>query len=167
MFAVYNSIVTPLEIAFEPPFAKDTWFTVIDLVLNAFYVADICVNMRTSYINEGGEEIVKPYKIVTNYCKGLFAIDLVSSIPFGVFPDPGIWKVLSILKVIRLLRMRKVIANLETVVEVKALAQIAFLVFLLFVIMHVVGCVWFLVVRDDKVWIPPPDFIEAGNPEIY
>ena len=51
--------------------------------------------------------------------------------------------------------------------EVKALAQIAFLVFLLFVIMHVVGCIWFLKVRDDMLWIPPPDFIEAGNPEIY
>jgi hypothetical protein len=68
---------------------------------------------------------------------------------------------------VRVFRLRKIIANLETVVEVKALAQIAFLVFLLFVIMHVVGCIWFLKVRDDMLWIPPPDFIEAGNPEIY
>ena len=58
LFAVYNSVVTPVEIAFEPPWTKEVWFTATDLILNAFYIADICVNMRTSYIDEGGEEIV-------------------------------------------------------------------------------------------------------------
>jgi hypothetical protein len=67
IFAIYNSIVTPLEIAFEPPFSKSVWFRVLDLLLNAFYIADIGVNFRTTYIDEGGEEIVAPCKIAVNY----------------------------------------------------------------------------------------------------
>jgi len=51
VFAIYNSFVTPIEIAYEPPFSKTAWFKIVDLVLNGFYIADIVVNMRTIYID--------------------------------------------------------------------------------------------------------------------
>ena len=59
--------MTPLEIAFEPPFSKSVWFFTIDLLLNAFYIADIAVNFMTTFVDEGGTEIVTPCKIAVHY----------------------------------------------------------------------------------------------------
>jgi hypothetical protein len=33
--------------------------------------------------------------------------------------------------------------------------------------MHVIACLWYFLVISDEQWIPPIDFIEAGNSEIY
>jgi hypothetical protein len=33
--------------------------------------------------------------------------------------------------------------------------------------MHVLGCIWYKITDAEKVWIPPKDFIYAGNPDIY
>jgi hypothetical protein len=42
-----------------------------------------------------------------------------------------------------------------------------FLVGALTLVMHVIGCLWYYLVNSNGVWIPPFDFIEAGNSEIY
>lgn len=33
--------------------------------------------------------------------------------------------------------------------------------------MHILGCFWFSIVSIEKVWIPPLDFIWAGQAKIY
>ena len=33
--------------------------------------------------------------------------------------------------------------------------------------MHIIGSVWYLITSVDKVWIPPKDFIYAGQADIY
>ena len=33
--------------------------------------------------------------------------------------------------------------------------------------MHIIGCVWYLITAIEKIWIPPKDFIYAGDPTIY
>ena len=53
-FAIYNSFMTPVAIAYEPAWSNEAWYTTVDLILNAFYIADIFVNLRTTYIDEGG-----------------------------------------------------------------------------------------------------------------
>ena len=33
--------------------------------------------------------------------------------------------------------------------------------------MHITACVWYYIISQNQIWIPPLDFIEAGNSEIY
>lgn len=33
--------------------------------------------------------------------------------------------------------------------------------------MHILGCFWYYVISQDKVWIPPLDFIWAGMQMVY
>jgi hypothetical protein len=42
-----------------------------------------------------------------------------------------------------------------------------YLVLALTLVMHVIACLWYWLVNRNGVWIPPFDFIEAGNSEIY
>lgn len=31
---------------------------------------------------------------------------------------------------------------------------------------HLTGCIWFLIIRDDEEWVPVPDFL-TGTTEVY
>mmetsp|Transcript_93059 Transcript_93059/g.128239 ORF Transcript_93059/g.128239 Transcript_93059/m.128239 type:complete len:101 (-) Transcript_93059:615-917(-) len=99
--------------------------------------------------------------------KGMFLIDLISSLPFSYIHKS--LNVLSILKVVRIRRLSKMINKLSLAEETKAYIKILQLIFYLFLYMHLLGCSWYYIVAviGDKGWIPPLDFIWAGRPEVY
>ena len=99
-----------------------------------------------------------------NPSTGLFFIDLFSSIPYTLI-GLSMLKFLKILKISRITRLTKVINKLEMEEDSKAFVKILKLIFDLFLIMHVLGCLWYLVVNIDRVWAPALDFIWVSRPK--
>jgi len=93
----------------------------------------------------------------------------VSTIPFDYFGGPELLAMLGLLKMTRLSRISTIISRLRLKEHIKALIKIAQLTFYLFLVIHIVGCLWFWLVRQEKKWIPPFDFIvvPAGNTDLY
>lgn len=138
----------------------------------AVFILDIYFQMNTTYYDSDGEEIFNKTKIRAHYARGLFAIDLVSSLPFGEMgPDFASLRALTILKVVRVLRLTTVINKMDSDEEDKSLLRLLYIVFKLVLAMHLVGSFWYGGVSDiwgDKYWIPPLDFVYAGiYPTIY
>ena len=83
ILAIWNCVVEPLVIAFNPPSFKSTRFIVANYLINSIFMIDIIMNFRTSYTHSlTGDEILDPKKIASNYLRGIFWIDLLSVIPF-------------------------------------------------------------------------------------
>ena len=143
----------------------------IDSFCNVFYLIDVGVNFRTSYIDYDGEEVREPCKIAKRYMSGMFLTDIISSIPYRLLIPAqskfNLLRALALLKVARVLRMNKFINDLPINQESKATLKISYLIFQLFLLMHVLGCIWYKITETNRVWIPPKDFIYAGNPDIY
>lgn len=72
----------PFEIAFEPPSIPA--IEVINASIELFFIIDIGLAFRTSYLTHHGEEIIDWRKIAFNYIfRGAFFFDLLSVIPFN------------------------------------------------------------------------------------
>ena len=84
--ALYSVLVIPIRIGIN----VDLWDPVynwIDLVTWLIYFSDVFVNVRTTYIDNFGHEVVQDRKIAMNYMKSMrFYIDILS-----LFNLPNLW----------------------------------------------------------------------------
>ena len=99
--------------------------------------------------------------------KGSFFIDFMSTFPFGpIFNAAGLTNpnyflfadIMSLLKVMRLKKILKKIRDMPITIEDKALMQVMFYAFLIFVYTHIIGCIMWLSLKTNEVWIPAVDF---------
>ena len=161
VFASYNCFQIPIEVAFDPPFFKLPLVVALAYMIDFAFFIDILVSFRTTYINElNGQEVVNPRMISIYYLKGQFIIDFLATVPFDTFAslllgEAGFFKVLGALKLVRVLRLNRMIVYLRTSMEIKATLQVFKLIFFLLIYEHCFCCVWWLLVKDDPVWIPP------------
>jgi len=81
LFAVlYCTFSVPYDMCFEPP--KSNASSIVDMVVEAFFLIEICLNFFTTYIDsDDGEEVKHPLFIATTYVKAWLPIDIISSIP--------------------------------------------------------------------------------------
>ena len=99
-------------------------------------------------------------KLQNNYIySGRFGIDVLSTIPFDYVGGPELLAIMGLLKLTRLRRISTIIARLNVNEQIKALIKMAQLTFYLFLVIHIVGCIWFWVAKQNEEWIPPYDFI--------
>ncbi|KAL8565864.1 hypothetical protein ACOMHN_057359 [Nucella lapillus] len=56
---------------------------IVDLIVDLMFIADILINFRTTYV-ENGEVVSDKHKIASNYVKGWFLIDTIAAIPFDL-----------------------------------------------------------------------------------
>jgi len=138
----------------------------VEIILDLFFMFDIVLNFRTSYINNHtGDEITDPRTIAYNYLtSGKLVIDLLSSFPYDyVARSTGsstvVWKSLSFLRILRVYRLSKLMVFLRARDEVKLIIKFLQLFLYLIMYVHVIGCIFFLVVSDAEVWVPPSQTI--------
>ena len=71
---------------------------------------------------------------------------------------------LGLLKINRVFRVGALITQANMDKNTKAAMKIFYFTFLLFIYIHLVGCMWFLVINTNKDqerrWVPPYDFID-------
>ena len=64
---------------------------------------------------------------------------------------------LKLLKLIRLARLSRVITYLNFKSNVKMSLRLGKLIFFLILYLHLIGCFWFYIARQDEKWSPPFD----------
>ena len=78
LLAFITTMLQSLNVAFKP-FGK--WFDVYDGFVFVIYLLDIIVKLRTTYLNNFGEEITDKKQIAKNYIYSLdFVVDVLSII---------------------------------------------------------------------------------------
>ena len=144
VLAIWNCFVIPFQVAFEPPFADTTLFSVSDFIVDFMFFLDIIVHFRTTFIHpKTGEEIFYPMEIAKHYLKGRFWIDLLATIPFDtiaeiIFSGSNVTmlQLFSLLKLARVLRLGRIIAYLNVKNEIKMSLKLFKLVFFLLLYLH-------------------------------
>lgn len=144
--ATVNCFQVPYNVAFGSDETVGSY--VINGFIDAFFILDILINFRTSYVLESsGEEIYDLKMVALKYLKGKFCIDLLASIPFDYIAllfafgdDESFWlEFFSILKLVRVLRLSRLITHLNLKNEVKVSLRLAKLIFFLVLYLHCVG----------------------------
>uniref|UniRef100_H2Z0V4 Cyclic nucleotide-binding domain-containing protein n=1 Tax=Ciona savignyi TaxID=51511 RepID=H2Z0V4_CIOSA len=109
-----------------------------------FFVIDILINFRTTYVNKNDEVVSKPGKIAIHYFKGWFLIDLVAAVPFDLLTT-----LIGLLKTARLLRLVRVARKLDRYSEFGA--AVLFLLMCTFVLIaHWLACIWYAIGNMER-----------------
>lgn len=130
--AIWNSIFIPFELAFEP--AEQPFIVLMNACIELFFMIDIGLAFRTSYLTFEGEEIMDPHKIAHRYVlEEAFIFDLLSVIPFNLM-TPGVnlkvMDLLGVLKLVHVTRLPHLVAKLNMGEEKKAVSPTLLLSFL-------------------------------------
>lgn len=172
LLAMYNCFTIPFFVAFKPE--ESVEFFIINTVIDFMFMADIVLNFCTTYVDRNGDEVLDMKRIAKNYLKGVFWLDLIASLPVdnfmriggGASDETEIMKLSDLLKLTRILRLGRIIRFTRTRDDIKATLKLFQLTLYLIMWVHLTGCVWFLVIRMDDVWIPVPDFL-TGTTMLY
>ena len=169
MFILVLAVVTSFAVGFEfviKSLPDQTWYTVSSTIADLLFLVDIFVQFRTTFFSEKGEEVTEGKQIAKRYMKGMFVIDLIATVPWTHVQIEAL-KLLKIFKVTRITRFTKVIQKLELKEDKKAMVKIFKLILTLLLIMHIIGCIWFLIVNFEAKWVPPLDFIYVQRGSYY
>lgn len=87
ILALYNCIMIPLALAFGDRMNESNEIDIIERIVDIFFILDILLNFRTTYINpKTNIEITEPMKVAKNYFTSVrFPVDFLASIPFDLF----------------------------------------------------------------------------------
>lgn len=169
LVVIYNCITLSYFIGFNPDFTSHGAYILFDNLINLIYVIDIIQSFITTYLDENGDEVTSYKLIAIQYLKGRFFIDVVSTIPWNYFGGSDILPVLGLLKLTRLGRISIIISRLSINETYKAMLKIVQLTFYLYLVNHILGCIWFWIVNQNKLWAPPFDWVvlPAINTNLY
>jgi hypothetical protein len=97
-----------------------------------------------------------------------FWIDFLSSIPFDGLHIKGLefLNIIGMLKLVRVTRLSKIIQHLDVKKKFKTKLKVIQLLFYLVLYIHLQACIWFILVKVEKNWVPTMDYIFAGT-ELY
>lgn len=165
--AIWNWVSIPLELSFDPAFARTIGFIIFNQFIDILFTLDIFLTFRTTYISsKTGIEVSDPKEIAKDYLMGRFWVDFLTIFPFGYISFLDFLRVIGILKVSRVLRLGSIIDKLNAEEEFKQTLNLFKLVLNLLLFVHVVGWIWYSIVNIDKEWVPTYDYMTATT-EFY
>ena len=174
--AVINWFQIPYVLAFVDLDEQILWLDIFNGLIDIWFMLDVVINFRTSYVDEPtGNEITNFKDIAVHYLKGKFWIDLLASLPLDFFSytlnnedndNTIILQLFGLLKLVRILRLSRLIAYMNLNNEIKMSLKLIKLLFFLILYLHCLGCLWFFIVKQNKIWIPPLDYIDLMT-ELY
>ena len=168
LLATINCFQVPYNVAFADSDDSNIYLDIFNGFIDVFFILDVIVNFRTSFIKEAtGEEILDQKLIAYNYIKGRFWIDFIASIPVDILgyfliQDSGnSWtlELASLLKLVRILRLSRLITYLNLKNDLRMSLKLIKLIFYLILYIHILACTWYFIVQQDKEWIPPVDYV--------
>lgn len=116
ILAVYNTVLIPIEVSFDPKFLESNIFFYLDSCIDLLFFIDIMINFWYAYINsKTGEEIWDWKKIAVKYLATWFTIDILSTIPFDNIvkfffkQNNVVLRFFGLLKLIRVLWLSRII----------------------------------------------------------
>jgi len=152
LFYIVGSL--PLVLAFGEDFIAE--YSSIEIGLEFYFVFDIMLNFRTTYIDSSNTEVCDGWRIAKMYLKTWFLLDAVCVVPIGFgggFPDFHVVKLLKfskLAKVVKVLHVQKPLKSssdslddLEAVfssIAFKSLCRVALIVSQLVLACHWISC---------------------------
>ncbi len=140
IFVLYNVMTVPMDIGLDlPNNSYRKWF---ENFIDLFFICDVTLNFFTGYIDGNRRLIMNQKKIIKNYMKLWFWIDIVASFPFDIImqlfgksSDGSNIKLLALLKTPRLLRIGRILKFLEHIKGANIM-RIANLFIFFFILCH-------------------------------
>jgi len=83
LIAIWNSVMIPVAEFFRPPWSDTAWYSNLDEASNVAFLTDILISFNTIYYDVDGEEVHERKLIAIHYLTGMFALDMISSLPFS------------------------------------------------------------------------------------
>ncbi|XP_050397307.2 potassium voltage-gated channel subfamily H member 6 isoform X2 [Patella vulgata] len=125
---------------------------IVDLIVDIMFIADILINFRTTYI-QNGEVVSDQQKIANQYVKGWFVIDTIAAIPFDLLlfgsGTSDTMTVTGILKLARLLRLLRVIRRIEQFAQY-GVAVLLLLMVTFTLIGHWLACIFYAIANVER-----------------
>ena len=81
VLTTYIAIMVPYNVAFRRNDRKRD-LIIFDMVIELFFIMDIVVHFRTSFVDASGRIIYDQKKIAVHYLKGWFVLDFLAALPF-------------------------------------------------------------------------------------
>lgn len=81
ILTTYIAIMVPYNVAFKRNDRKRD-LIIFDMVIELFFIMDIVVHFRTSFVDMSGRIIYDQKKIAVHYLKGWFILDFLAALPF-------------------------------------------------------------------------------------
>ena len=179
----YVAVGVPYRLSFDVE-ARGGW-AIWEYVIDGLFCTDILLNFRTGFVvTRGGEdvEISDPWRVAKSYLGSWFALDFVSSVPWGDVFDAitksssggadglqmarllKVGKVLKVLKLLRLSKFSKLGEERGAQIEEVMLSswvgggvQLLRLLGVCFIVCHYLACGWASVSaardKDDTSWL--------------
>lgn len=157
----YIAGMLPYRIGFAHDVVLWSFWFWLDLIIDIYFVCDLCLNFRTAVITSDGELLYKSKDIAMNYLKGWLPVDFVSCLPFGYIPyilgeDAGgsgnkatrMLRMFRLLKLLRLVRIKRILDRWEEEMYGKRMLKFGKIVFLVGGTAHWVACLWYWVGAD-------------------
>ena len=127
---MYVAIMVPIVVGFSEATTGSRF--VLDFCVDIYFWLDIIVNFISAYSDTNDDVVTDPRRIVRNYAKGWFSIDILASMPIEIVirsqlnmftcafddscppPDPdkesgGGGNLFKVIKILRLLRLAKML----------------------------------------------------------
>jgi hypothetical protein len=172
VIALYSVAFIPMRMAVYTTIL-DPAYDFLDFFTYLLYIADVIINLRTTYLDSFGEEITNPSKIMKHYAGSVgFWIDMLSLLNYPMATSP-ILSIVGILKVNRVLRISTLITQSNMEKGPKIMMQMLYYYMLFIIYLHLVACLWFFFIEKTYVlsledsryqaWIPPYDFYDGAD----
>ena len=103
----YTFFVLPVRFAFFwNAKAEWDWYQIIDLLIDLFFIIDVCLNFFTGYLDiEQDTIIMKRPLIARQYIRTTFLPDILASLPYALLDNFFLFNVVGVLRFWRLLRL--------------------------------------------------------------
>ena len=120
LLATISWFLVPYNISFQNEFDNTIYSDIFDAFMNFWFIFDIFINFRTTYVDDSTQDEVTNWKrIAIEYIKGKFWVDLLASIPFDyvsyVYQGSNTFFLdfFKLLKLFRVLRLSKLVAYMN------------------------------------------------------
>lgn len=151
----------------------------LELAFDCVFMVDICLSLRTAYMDEGGAIVLQPGLIARNYLRTWFLIDFVSSLPYdyiisedmsvghGSTLSPAILQLLRMLRLVRLLKLARLLKLGRIMGKLQeegwinpSTLELGKLIVYLMLLVHLSGCIWHFVAAsssEEQTWLRAVD----------
>jgi hypothetical protein len=151
---VFYVFVVPCRVVWD--LATTGSAATLDNVADCLFIADIVLNFRTAYTKDGSL-VTDPKMIAREYGKFWFPLDLVASIPLGLFlPEDSnlgkfnkLFRMLRLTKMFRFFRLGRMFENIKNQIKVNpSILRFLKSILSLLLFWHVIGCFYWALVME-------------------
>ncbi|XP_065052171.1 potassium voltage-gated channel subfamily H member 8-like isoform X2 [Rhopilema esculentum] len=146
----YIAIMVPFNVAFKAHDHRKE-LIIADCIVEIFFIVDIFINFRTTYIDKKSGRIITQKKMIAlHYLKRWFIVDFLAALPFEAlyFIDHSWGFLVSLLKTGRLLRLFRIARRISRYIEYTA-ALLGLLMFSFAMLGHWFACVWYVIGYEE------------------